>query len=171
MAVGTIEGGLMVWTKYNGSHGWLPKWSRIASDENIVSLDFRRDGGLLAVGASTLLASSTKAFIGGNSKGLIDKIHLYETSSWTCMKSLNSTSNIGLCFFFKSNYTTQIVNKSKEYDLEKSSNLFSNLLLVFTSDGPEIQLIPEFNTSRNENPHKLNVPGTVRWTDSKIQNM
>lgn len=171
MALGTIEGGLMVWTQYNGSHGWLPEWSRISSDVTIVCLSFRKDGGLLAVGASILFMSSINTNFCGNPKGLVDKIHLYETSKWTCVRSLNLNSQIGLCSFFQSNDVAQIVNNIKEEKFEKHSVLFLNLLLVFTNDGPELHLIPEFNISTNEEAQKLNVPKTVRWADSKIQNM
>ena len=161
----------MIWTKYNGSHGWIPYWSRISSDVAIVCLSFRKDGGLLAVGASVLFMPCRKTLFCGSPNGMVDKIHLYETSNWTCVRSLNITSCIGLCSFFKSNNIIEILNNPKNEDLEKKSKLFLNLLLVLTNNGAEIHLIPEFNVSKIEELHKLNVSKTVRWADSRVETM
>lgn len=171
MVVGTIEGGLMVWTRYNGSHGWLPQCTRISTEVSIISLSFRNDGSLLAVGATMSLIPSIKpSYNCTNPKGLIDKIQLYETSNWTCVRSLNLNSRVGFCDFLKSNNMILNQNNYKEINLKINSNIFRNFLLVFTNDGPQVHFIPEFNVIINEDSFKQNVLKTVRWADSSEKN-
>lgn len=159
MAAGTTEGGLMVWARYAGSHGWARTWSRISADVSIVCLSFRADGGLLAAGASVLATPSPETAIQGSSGELVDRVHLYETSSWSCVGTLNFHSRLGSCSFYKPIFVEEGVEKEWKSAL--------GMLLVCTSDGPETHLVPDFYSPPNDGLCKRNVSKSVRWADTE----
>lgn len=158
LAAGTTEGGLMVWARYAGSHGWARTWSRISANVSIVCLSFRADGGLLAAGAS-VLATPPEPAAQGISGELVDKVHLYETSSWSCVGTLNFHSSLGSCSFYKPNLVEEGVEEEWKSAL--------GMLLVCTSDGPEAHLVPDLCSPPNDLLWKRNLSKSVKWADTE----
>jgi hypothetical protein len=114
MAVGTTEGCLRVWMRFDGSHGWIPAWTQISTDGSIVCLSFRADGQLLAAGASQLLNSNEldTTIRNHNPNELLEHVHLYETSNWSCVASLGFKSRIGSCIFYHPSTSRSVARSS-----------------------------------------------------------
>lgn len=129
MAAGNTEGGLMVWTRYAGSHGWTLASSKLSSNVYIACLSFRADGGLLAVGASTFLNPSSKIVMQENQRRLSEQVHLYETSSWSCVGTLNLKSRLGSCSFYHAGSVRQGYQGFGK-NFEKELKLASGILLI-----------------------------------------
>lgn len=172
MAVGTTEGCLRVWMRFDGSHGWIPAWTRISTDGSIVCLSFRADGQLLAAGASQLLNSNEldTTIQNHNPNELLEHVHLYETSNWSCVASLGFKSRIGSCIFYHPSTSAQDqdhpVNKACDKNVEKMSKdilASSHFLLVCTTQGVEAFLLPKLELPSSDEPFKRNGIKTVSW--------
>jgi hypothetical protein len=172
MVVGTTEGCLRVWMRFNGSHGWIPAWTRISTDGSIVCLSFRADGQLLAAGASQLLNSNEldTTIQNRNPNKLFEHVHLYETSNWSCVASLGFKSRIGSCIFYHPSTSAQdqdhLTNKACDKNVEKMSRdilASSDFLLVCTSQGVEAFLLPKLELPSSDEPFKRNGIKTVSW--------
>ncbi|KAL3689693.1 hypothetical protein R1sor_016002 [Riccia sorocarpa] len=153
VAVGTSNGKLQVWTRRKSGNEWRANWSTSPSAEgaSIVCLSFRADGGLLAAAASflakqltdeetesLLLSSPTRKI-----KRLCERIYLYETCSWACVWTVNFSSQVGSCLFYRPHFREEDKRNPRSFmSLEKVSSC--RVLLVATASGPQAHILPEF---------------------------